>query len=223
MFSRLRILAGVAVVLALVVAGKLVLFGDDETPHAQDPNFARIEKLRRDKDVSALAKEASGADVEVCRRAVGALGRVGRESLPTLERALRDGRAAVRERAATSFSQVAGPQDAAPLAEMAREDESADVRAAAVSGLYHMRAFEQMESLLAAMDDPDVVVRRRAATAAVRIIGIGVGYKADDPPAKRRADIQEMRAVWLEQEARVRRYWTAVRRMQEAKRDKAKR
>jgi len=219
-FSRLRILVGIAVVLALVVAGKLLLFGDSETRYAQDPNFARIEKLQRDKDVSALAKEVSGADVEVAGRAVGALGRVGPESVPTIKRAMRDKRATVRQKAATSFSQVARPQDAAPLAEMAREDESPEVRAAAVSGLYHMRAFEQMESLLAAMNDPDIVVRRRAATGAVRIIGIGVDYKPGDPPAKRRAAIREMRAIWLEQEARVRRYWTAIRRMQEAEKNK---
>ena len=108
-FSRLRILVGIAVVLALLVAGKLLLFGDSETRYAQDPNFARIEKLQQDKDVSALAKEVSGADVEVAGRAVGALGRVGPESVPTIRRAMRDKRATVRQKAATSFSQVARP------------------------------------------------------------------------------------------------------------------
>ena len=207
---RLCVLIAAAVLLAAVAAWQLFWPRGGQAAAREGPAAARIDKHRRERNVPALGREVAHRDVAVARQAVAALGRIGPESLPEVRRALRDSRGPVRERAATVFARIAPREDATALAQVAREDASSDVRAAAVSGLNHMCAFEQMEAILAAMDDSDEVVRRRAATAARRFACARVGFKADDPPQKRKAAIQRMRSVWLQHEARARRYWEMI-------------
>lgn len=209
---RLRILIGVAAVLTVAAAVKLIFFtgGDDLGDRQRDPDFARIETHRRAKDIAALAKEVSRSNEKVARLAVGAMGRMGPEALPEITRAMEDRRPRVREKAATAFAQAARYDQAAPLAKLAREDDSSNVRAAAVSGLSRICAFDEMETILAAMDDPDIAVRRRASKAATRIACVMVGYKAEDPPAQRKAAIQRMHAHWEKEKETARQYWTMI-------------
>ena len=216
---RLRIFIGLAVALALIVAGKLLFFGgeDTSTDDARGPQHARIEKLRRAKNLAALGAESGHASENVARLAVGALGRLGPEALPKIAKAMGDKRPRVREKSATAYAQVARHDQAAPLAKLAREDRSANVRAAAVAGLGRVCAFDEMETILVAMDDPDIAVRRRASKAATRIACVIVGYKADDLPAKRRAAIQRMRAHWQKEKDSARQYWTMILKNRQAK------
>jgi hypothetical protein len=208
---RLRVLIGVAVVLAVLAAVRLIFFGGDGADARQrGPDFARIQRHRREKNVAALSKEVARPDEKVARWAVEAMGQIGPEAMPQITQAMDDRRERVREKAATAFSQVARHDQAAPLARLARDDESPNVRAAAVSGLSRLFAFEEMETLLAAMDDPDLAVRRRASKAATRIACVAVGYKAEDPPAKRRAAIQRMRAHWQKEKESARQYWNMI-------------
>jgi HEAT repeat protein len=207
-------LVAVAVALAVWAVWQFAFTGGGQEKK-QSPDAARIDKLRRDKNVAALGNEVAGTNVEVARQAVGALGRVGSEAMEQVKRAMRDPRPRVREKAVTVFAQVARREDAAPLAELARKDGSPDVRAAAISGLERMYAFDEMETILGAMEDPDVVVRRRAAAAATRFACAVVGFKADDPPEKRKAAVEQMRAVWNTERDRARRYWEMILRKHE--------
>jgi len=207
---RLRILVGIAVALGVATIVRLVFLGADGVTPESDPNLARIERLQRQRDVAALAREVSHPSEPVARRAVDALGALGPAGLEPIAEALADRRTRVRERAATAFARVATYEEAAPLAKLAREDASPDVRAAAVSGLGHMRAFREVETLITAMSDADVAVRRRAAAAVASITGISVGFKATDPRDRREPAVERMRAVWAEQKQRVSRYWTVI-------------
>jgi HEAT repeat protein len=203
---RPRILIGIAVILAAAAAVFFLVGGSDDRG---DPNLAQIDKLREKRDIPALAAKVSDSSEVVARHAVGALARLGPGSLPEIRKAMQDPRPGVREAAATGFAQVGRHEEGAPLVKLVREDESANVRAAAVSGLDRMCAFDEMETIIAAMDDPDVIVRRRAGKAATRFACADVGFRADDPPDKRQAAIERMRALWREEKDRARRYWTA--------------
>jgi HEAT repeat protein len=207
---RLVILIGVAVVLGGIAIGRFVLPQRVDPPRGPDPAAERIEKHRREKNVKALAKEIGSKKESTARRAVAALGRIGTEAMGHIKEAMADPRPRVRERAAQAFADAGRHDEAAPLAKMVREDRSANVRAAAVSGLEHMFAFDQMDTIIAAMDDQDVAVRRRASAAARRFSGVVVGYKAEDPPDKRRAAIATLREVWEREKAGRYKYWEMI-------------
>ena len=207
---RVSIFLAAALVLAVAMAAWLTL-GADPRPYGDDPDLAEIERLRRAGNIDALARKAAHRSAGVASKAVEALGRLGADAVEPIKAALADPRPAVRREAAVALARTGQYAEAAPVAALARQDASADVRAAAVSSLDRLTAFEEMESLLAALDDPDISVRRRAGAAVVRITGVDVRYRPTDSPAKRAAAILEMRAVWSEQQARIQRFWTAVR------------
>jgi len=208
---RFAVLIGLAVVLASIAVWRLLLSGGDEPADKSDPNAARIARLRQQRNVAALGRELTNPNPDVARRAIAALGEIGSESLDHVRGALADARPRVREKAAATYAHVAQHKDAAPLARLATTDESPNVRAAAVSGLDRMMAFEQMDAILAAMDDPDVLVRRRAANAAERFACVRVGYNADASPAQRQAAIERLRAEWLKSQQRAAKYWEMIR------------
>ena len=208
--SRMRpaILIGIALVLGVVVAWRFTTGGDSVDA---DETTARIDKLERAGDVRELAREVAKADVRVARRAVLALGRVGREAVREIEQALKDTRPKVREAASVALGR-AGDEDEAPaLAAVATGDESSSVRASAVQALGRMRAYTEMETLLQALNDEDIAVRRRANTAIVKVVGAGVGFQASDPPAKRAQAIRELRAMWMKMKAKTEEFYKARR------------
>ena len=73
---------------------------------------------------------------------------------------------------------------------------SPEVRAAAADQLGHLRDFDAMPLLLAAMDDEDVEVRGRAGTAVGKILGVDFYFRADDPPTERRQAKARMTQLW---------------------------
>jgi HEAT repeat protein len=200
---RLLVLIGVGLVMLAFLLGRWLFFGDE----AGDSELAGIRQLQEAGDVEALAERVRRADAPVAGRAVEALGRVGSQSLGHIEAAMRDPRPLVREKAATAFARVARYDNARSLARMAAKDESANVRAAAVSGLGKLAAFDEMDTILAAMNDPDLAVRRRAARAARKIACAEVGYDPEAPLAERRVAIERMRGVWEAGKGRAAEYW----------------
>jgi len=172
---------------------------------------ARMEKLRADGDVEALAAEADSPDIRTVRRAVETMGYVGPKAVRQIRRALEDPRPEIRQQAATAYARAADPKEAAPLAEVARADKSAIVRAAAVTGLGRARVYGEMETLLAAMNDEDIVVRRRAAEAVVLIIGRRYPYDPSSSSAQRRKSIAVIRLFWAKVKGDVGKYYDKVR------------
>jgi len=208
---RVLVLAAIALLLLVGVLWRFLSGGSE----GGDTPAARIERLRQSGDVEALAEEAGNQEADVARLAVQALGRVGRPAAPRIERAMSDPRSKVREAAAIALGRAAGEEKADRLAAVARTDDSADVRAAAVAALGRVCACDQMKTLLAAMDDPDITVRRKAYAAVTRILDRRYEYNVQDPPEKRRAVIAIIREAWPEMKAETVKYHAARRKKRE--------
>lgn len=204
---RIKILIGIAALLALA-AGVRLVFPGSEPNDQKDPVVKKVSELAAAKDVAGLAEQLSSPNERAAEMAVLAMGKVGKAARSHIERAMTDSRPGVREKAATAFSQVAVRQEAVKLAEMIQTDESANVRAAAVSGLRRMQAFQEMEAILRAMeDDPDPIVRRRASLAATKFAGVTVQYDPEGTPEQRSQGARRMREYWERERVGLTRYW----------------
>jgi HEAT repeat protein len=201
---RLWILLAVAVIVAIGLAWHFRRAG------AQS-DTARIDRYRERGDVEALAREVSNQKADTAAYAAKAMGTLGRPAAEHLERALGDPRVAVRESAALALGLAAEEGHTAALADAARHDGSATVRAAAVTALGRRRAVDEMEALLAALEDPNRTVRRRAAAAVTRILGRRYEVYVDGPEARRRDAVARLREAWPAMEARTRDYYAGLR------------
>jgi len=209
---RLKLLISTTAILGILVVWQLMQRGAEpvDNLHAID---ARMEKLRLAGDVETLSAETENTDIPTARQAVEALGHLGAKAVPKLRRALQDKRPEVRQQAARAYARAADPKQAAPiLAKIATTDKSPAVRASAITGLGHRRTYEAMDTLLAEMNDDDVVVRGRAAEAVVTILGPRYPYDPHDPPAKRLEIIAKIRKFWLRAKSDVRNYFDKRRR-----------
>jgi HEAT repeat protein len=97
------------------------------------------------------------------------------------------------------------------VAAAARTDPSVFVRATAVSVLGQVRAVNEMETLIAALDDPDRMVRVRALASIERILGRRYVVYLDDPPGsdRRREAVENVRQIWAEKGHHARDYYAA--------------
>jgi len=183
---------------------------------------ARIEELRRAGDVEALGAEARSSDIATARRAVEALGYLGSKAVAQIRQALGDPRPEVRQHAATAYARAADPEEAAPLAEIARTDESPVVRASALTALGRAGIYSEMETLLAGMNDKDTVVRRRAAAAVTLILGRKFPYNPDSSPAQRLKAIGAIRRFWTRTKGTVGEYYDKNRKRRKEAADKSR-
>jgi HEAT repeat protein len=172
-----------------------------------DPNAARIERYRQEGNAGALAQEVETGDPTVGRAAVRAMGFMGKKALPQIEQALKDKRPEIREEAALAYGRAADQQEVRQLATVARVDPAPVVRAAAVTALGDARALDEMETLLAAADDPDRAVRVRAGAAITRIFGRRYELYIDGPPEERQRAIAALRVDWVAEQRGTRDYY----------------
>ncbi len=200
---RLKLMVLVAAVLAVVVIWRLMSGG---APQIDDLD-ARMEDLRTDGNVETLSSEVQSSDVRTARRAVATMGYVGQKAVTQIRRALEDPRPAVRQQAAMAYARAAEAKDLSLLTRVARTDQSPRVRAAAVTALGQARAHEEMETLLAAMDEDDVVVRQRAAEAVVLILGRRYPYDANASSSERLQSIAQIRKFWMNTRSHVTWYY----------------
>jgi HEAT repeat protein len=189
---KLKLLVAVAAVLGVLVVWQLM----QGSAPPLDELDARMEDLRVKGDTEALAVETPKTDIRTARRAVKMMGYLGRKGVKPILVALKDPRPEIRQEAAVAYARAADPKEAAPLAKVARNDKVAVVRAAAITGLGRSRAYEEMETLLEAMDDDDIIVRRRAAESVVLLIGRRYPYDANASSAKRLKSIAVIRKFW---------------------------
>jgi len=168
----------------------------------------RIQELEKAGNVDALAKRAIEAEPGEGRLAVRSLGRLGRQAEPALRQAMQKGNPAVRAEAALVYPTVTSRQKAQePLSELARHDPEPYVRASAVTALGHMRAMDSMDAILEALNDPNPVVRRRAADAVTRIMGRAYELYVNGPEEKRLQAIEGLRRDWKQDEGHIRQYF----------------
>jgi len=132
---------------------------------------------------------------EVLRQRIRALARQGTAARHEVEPYLKHPSPAAREEAALAYPRVTEEERSAPeLAQLSTTDPEPDVRAAAVTALGHMRAMDDMDAILEALEDPDPLVRRRAAEAATRITG--QRYDVNVPPEQWRRTVEYIRTLW---------------------------
>ena len=211
---------GVRLAVLVIIAGVLVTFvvwrvvrkeplGSGPLP--RDPEVARVEQYRRQRNLEALAGEAKNPQVEVAKRAVRAMGSLGSDAVPYLEQHISDARPEVREAAVVAWGQAADDRPPKVLVAVARKDPSVVVRATAVSVLGQVKAVDEMETLIAALDDPDRMVRVRASAAIERILGRRYEVYLDDPPGseRRRQAVEYVRQIWAAAGHEVRAYYAA--------------
>jgi HEAT repeat protein len=206
--TRLLALSVIALVLVVAVVWQATRERRSDGPPPSSPAMERIDTLRREGNVEGLARETSAADVEVARRAAASLGYLGAEAVPHLEQALKDSRHEVREAAAVALGRTAAADPVSLLGTAAREDPSANVRAAAVTALGKVRAVSEMDAILGALDDEDQTVRERASAAVTRILGRRYETYLDGSPKERHQAVEALRqAFHSEMEPHVRDYY----------------
>jgi len=179
-----RLVCALATTLALTAAWLLVGCGGD----SQDAPDSQPSKPG---EATGGEAQASG---EVLREHIRALARQGTQARPEIEPFLKHAVPAAREEAALVYPRVAEGTAAPALARLATADPEPDVRAAAVTAIGHMRAMDEMDAILHALEDPDGLVRRRAADAASRITG--QRYDVNVPPDEWRKTVEDIRALW---------------------------
>jgi HEAT repeat protein len=189
----------VTVGLAVAVAGLLAGCGGG------DPAAERIDQLRREGNTNALSQETGNPDAKIGRLAVRALARLGKDAQPQMDKALKSPSPEVREEAALAYPRVVKATSAPALADVAKTDRDPSVRAAAATALGHMRAVDEVEALLAAVEDPDQLVSQRASEAIARIMGRRYDFEGN--PEERRAVIAEVRERWRREAAVLRDYY----------------
>jgi len=193
---RIRVLIGVAAALVVALGVRYIFFSGPSPDEKTDQARVKAEQLVRAKDVEGLVKQVQSPDEHTASLAVSALGDLGEAARSAVEGALSDRRPAVRGKAATAFAKVATHEQGVKLADMVKKDESPDVRAAAVAGLDRMFAFQEMDAIIDAMEDPDPAVRRRASKAATKFSGVTVQYNPDASMEECRQGAQRMREHW---------------------------
>jgi HEAT repeat protein len=209
---RLAVLLIIAGVLATLVVWRVVRKEPPEGgPALRDPDAVRVEQYRREGNLEALAGEAENPKAEVATRAVRAMGSLGPAAVPHLERCVADARPEVREAAVVAWGRAADDRRPEILAAAARTDPSVVVRAAAVSVLGQVRAVNEMDTLIEALDDPDRMVRVRASASIEHILGRRYEVYLDDPPGseRRREAVENVRQIWIEEGQLARDYYAA--------------
>jgi HEAT repeat protein len=123
----------------------------------------------------------SDSDALVRAAAAKALGLAGDPTyLPQLLAGLEDRSPVVRRDAAWALDRVPGDSAVGPLIRHATTDPSADVRAACCCALGHYSLPQADATLVRAMSDVDLNVRRRARAALARRTGVDLGDSAQD-------------------------------------------
>jgi HEAT repeat protein len=171
----------------------------------EDADTGRINGLREQKNVAALGQEIDTQDPKISCEAVRALGQLGPQARPQIEKAMKNPRSEVRREAAAAYPRTSTGPTAPVLAAAARTDPDATVRAVAVTSLGRMRALDEMETLLTAVQDADPMVRQRASDAIGRIMGGRYDFGGTDE--KRRQTVVEVRKFWHEQSEILRKYY----------------
>jgi hypothetical protein len=133
---------------------------------AQDAAAARMQLLRGDVAVRALARALDHSDVVVARTAARLLPAKGAEARMALSKALRHDDMMVRRAAAMNLDKLGA--DGLELVERALRDDSELVRQGAVFALMDMTPSEEATALLDEATSDDSSVVQRAAIAATR-------------------------------------------------------
>ena len=93
-------------------------------------------------------------------------------------------------------SQSQSQQSAEQLREVLAKGDSRQARAVAAAKLGEMRDEDSMPALLRAMEDPDPLIRGRAAAAVRKIMKANYYFRAGDSPERRKEVIDRIKKDW---------------------------
>jgi hypothetical protein len=83
-----------------------------------------------------------------------------------------------------------------------------EVRAYLLQAAMGIKDWRSLPEMFAAMEDPDATIRGRGATAAVKIMGMDFGFRANDPPEKRKKILAEMRREYKASEPKYPQFYS---------------
>jgi HEAT repeat protein len=117
--------------------------------------------------------------------------------------------ARLEQRALTAPTEAERTAAASELAGMGRparehlrrtyqQSDSPKVRSASVLGLGAQRDYDSIDLLFQAAQDESPEVRRHAGVAIQKMLGVDMGFRANDPPEKRAAILKGMRKAYEE-------------------------
>ena len=201
--KQLQVLLAVFVGLALVLCAIYFWAGgnddlvDQLRSSDRSQRLAAIDALAQDgsdEAMEAVAAVAADEDARVASRAVLAVSSSRwKDRRKYVMHAVADVRPEVREAGMIGVGRLGDKQEAAMLSRVVDDSgEDEHVRAAAVQSIGLMRAWSHRDAAIRALDDPSPRVRGRAAAAVRSMIGRDFGFRANDPPAKRKAAIKRI-------------------------------
>jgi HEAT repeat protein len=197
----------------LTVAAVLVILVIWIAPWSGAPPLAKLdahmEQLRTEDNVEALESEIQSKDVKRARRAVETLGYLGQSFSKKRDRAIKtirvtmknDSRQQIRQTAVIAYAkamETASPKthDPAPLGEIVRTDKDKNLVICSINALGDMGAYEELETLLQAMNNDDITIRRRAAEAVVLVVRRRYTFHPNASPETRLREIDRIRQFW---------------------------
>jgi HEAT repeat protein len=124
-----------------------------------------------------------------------ALGGCGERSVETLTDVALNGPVNEREKAALELG-GRGPSAIVPFRRIMAESKLPDIRAIAIQSLGNLGDLQSIPALFDAMDDADPQIRSRAGVAATKLLQTDYHFRTEDPPAKRKAIIAQMRSAY---------------------------
>ncbi len=194
--KRLKILGGLAVVLAVVVVLQYTWPGGDKPQETTpDPNPT---PAAPDKDAPPVAAKPAAPAAGTPYRQVFKIAEQPRpEDLPVLKKEIQSPSWKNRHAAVMGIGRLKEKGDPASLqAVLTNTDEKAEVRAAAAGQLGEMKHVAAGPALLDAMSDGSALVRAAAGVAITKITGVHVDFQARDSLAHRQAAIKRARDRW---------------------------
>lgn len=203
---RLRILIGVAIVMIPLAIWRIASYRSGSAA-SRTVRQAAIREDMINENVQGLVEKVTTYETVDAMRATSVLGKIGIKSLPRLKVILReDKRPEVREQAAYAIADVVQSvasvekpitkQMTADLVDTMENEEVPAVRAAAASALGRIYDYNNMASLLKAMDDKDLGVRVSAHAAVSKIFGRKYKFEPKDPSAQRQIVIKGIAKDW---------------------------
>jgi HEAT repeat protein len=196
---RLLVIGAAAVLAACVLSG----CGSDRS--ARDAEGARASQAPRDTAAGegssgdAAAETSSPRGAESYRQLVRLSRQQNPDHLPLFRREATQADWKRRHAAVVGIGRLKEKGDPKLLVETFRNrQERPEVRAAAAEALGAMRYVEAGPDLIDALDDGSELVRNNAAIALRKIMQVDFGYRAGDPPGRRRDIAALIRRKWPE-------------------------
>lgn len=185
--------------LALLLVVWLLTRGGADKDLPTNANVLQVMKAEQARDVPALTAALSHSDPDAARAAIRGLGNVmGPRAAPQVQTALADPRPRVRVQAALELASFGASARASlpALRGPAGNDQSVDVRVAAVQALGAMESMDAVEPLMSALNDPEARVRRAALGSLEGLLRVRYAYyNADDSAAQRQQYVARIRSA----------------------------